>query len=324
VTDRWDANTVSYSGDVSLNGGERTPVGVRGAEDVFVGDRAVDGDLALLDAEYVYTATPVDGSTASVDPVTEITGSLEDCYVEPGGADGDVALANVEDVFVGADAASTIDATGAENVFGGAVDAAVLQGASFDVDVSGWKQNTAKDGVEDGVRVRGARADVSVEAVVDRVLVYVVGWENDVRIEGGNVHVDVVVVGRDNTVTAGPYATVSLVAESGHDNDVGSDPYPVEDLVETSKADAIGVGTFGRQQVAFQEPVGDRDTCPNPSCHRAADAIVRRRTLDAFFLFGVPVVTHDATDGAYECEHCTTKLRGEVTLTRDERRDVLD
>lgn len=324
MSDDWNANTVSYNGDVSLNGGERAPVGVRGAEDVFVGDRSVDGDLQLLDAEYVYTATAVDGTTASVDPVTEITGSLEDCYVEPGGADGDVAIANVEDVFVGADAASTVDATGAENVFDDAVDADVIRSTSFDVDVSGWKQNTASETVDDGVRVRGARSSITVEAVGREVVVYVVGWENDVRIEGGNVDVDVVVVGRDNTVRAGPYANVTLVAESGHDNDVGSAPYPVKDLIETSKDDAYGLGTFGRQQVTFQEPATDRDTCPNPSCHRTADAIIRRRTLDAFFLFGIPFLTYDSSEGAYECEHCTTNRRGDVSLSRRERRDVLE
>ncbi|MFC7197372.1 hypothetical protein ACFQL4_26565 [Halosimplex aquaticum] len=155
MSDTWDARTEEYSGDVRLAGSHEAPVGLRGAEDVFVGPDAVAGTLRLADVEYVFTDVP-DGdsdSTAAGDGVaTEVTGDLEDGYVED--VDGDVVVSGVEDVFVAYDAAETLDAAGAEQVFHD--DAAAPTGSpdGYDVTVTGW--NHSRDARDPGTACRSA------------------------------------------------------------------------------------------------------------------------------------------------------------------------
>ncbi|WP_415379899.1 hypothetical protein [Halosimplex sp. TS25] len=330
MSDTWDARTEEYSGDVRLAGSHATPVGLRGAEDVFVGPDAVAGTLRLADVEYVFTDVPDgdsdgasqgdgDGVSEKARVATEVTGDLEDGYVED--VDGDVVVSGVDDVFVAHDAAETLDPAGAEQVFHD--DAAAPTGSpdGYDATVTGW--NHSRDAVDprDGVAVRGAKNEVTVTDAKHDLTVYVVGWENEVRIEGRGLDVTVFFVGRDNRVSVGPYVSATTASESGFDNALDADPLPPEAVIQTSKEEAHSGTTFGRHRITWQEPAPDKDWCPN--CGEGADAVITRRQKDAFFLFGSAIRTYDSGGVSYECERCSRHVAGGVDLSEQERKDAL-
>ena len=326
MSDTWDARTERYSGDVRLAGSHEVPVGLRGAEDVFVGSDAVDGTLRLADAEYVFTDVPADGTAGDgeIAPdrpsvATEVTGDIEDGYVER--VDGDVVTREVADVFVAADAADALDPAGAEQVFHDDAGTPTTDPSGYDVTVIGWDHSRDARDPRDGVSVRGAKNDVTVTEGKHDLTVYVVGWDNEVRIEGRDIDATVYFVGRDNRVSVGPYVSVTTAAESGFDNAVESDPVPPEAVVQTTKDEAHSGKIVGRHRVTWQEPATDKDWCPN--CGEDADAVVARRQRDAFFLLGTPVRTYDDGGVSYECERCSRHVAGDVRLSEAERKEAL-
>jgi len=318
MADEWDAPTERYSGDVRLAGGHETPVGLRGAEDVYVGTDAVAGTLRLEDAEYVFTDVPAGDAPDEASVATDVAGDLEDGYVE--NVDGDVAIRDVQDVFVEYGGADRIDATGAEQVFYDDRAAPTAAPDDYEVRLTGWNHSREARDPRDGVAVRGAKNTVTVREASHDLTVYVTGWDNEVRVEGRRADVTVFFVGRDNRVTVGPYLSATTAAESGFDNALQADPLPPEAVIQTSKGEAFGDATFGRHKVTWQEPAGGKDWCPN--CGSEADAVVARRQKDAFFLLGTPVRTYDGGGVSYECEQCSPHAV-DPTLSEDERKDAL-
>lgn len=311
--------TTDLSGDVRLTGRHDPPVRLRETEDVYVGTGAVDGTLRLDDVEYVFTDVATGDSEDDVTAATELTGDLEDGYVED--VDGDVVLTGAEDVFVEHDAAETVDDIGAEQVFRDDAAAPTKPPDDYEVRVTGWDHAREARDPRDGVSVRGAKNEIAIREASHDLTVYVTGWDNEIRVEGRDADVTVFFVGRDNHVSVGPYLSVTTAAESGFDNVVESDPLPPEAVIQTSKDEAFADAFIGRHKVTWQEAAPDRDWCPN--CGSDADALIERRQKDAFFIFGVPVRTYDDGGVSYECEQCTPHAVGGVSLPEAERRDVL-
>lgn len=320
-THDWNATEVSYSGDVTVDGGETAPVGVAGLEDCYVEAGAVTGDLRVLDAEYVYTAEPT-GDAGAVDPATELTGDLEDGYLRSSGVDGDAVLADVEDVFVAPAAVEgDLELVGAENVFRPGDETTRRDPSTFDLTVAGWQRSTERSDPSTGLTVLGARNDVTVTDVPDGFEVLVVGWQNEVRVEGSASDVRVSFVGHDNHVGTGPFVDAERGGVAGGDNALERDDYPVERLIETTKSEAFGRVTLGRSKVTYQEPAPDEEWCPN--CGAEASAVVARRQRDSLFVLGYPVFDYEVGAASYECEQCSPRAGPDVKLSAEERKEVL-
>ncbi|WP_254820974.1 hypothetical protein [Haloglomus halophilum] len=305
-----------YDGDVTLTG-EPGPVVVEDPADTFVRADAVTGDLKLVDAEYVFTDTPVEGGTTVAQPELRVAGDVEDGYVDRRGVEGDAVIADAEDVFVAGRAAGTLDVTGAESVFRASGDPPDTSGFESFV---GWRRSGNVEN-PDGIVLVGARHDVTVSGVTGDLTVYVVGHDHRVRVDGPrgtDADVTVRFVGYENTVRLGPYLTVADTVEGGYDNVVDADPFPVNDLIETSHDEAYGVASFGRTKVTYQAEATE-DWCPN--CGAEADAIIERHQEEVFLLFGIPVKTYDEGGVSYECEECA--VRNDTALSESERRSVL-
>jgi hypothetical protein len=317
----WNAPTDEFSGDVRLQHRDET-VGLRGAEDVFVSGGAVDGELAFLDAEYVFTDVGVEGAPTvdGSDVETEVTGDLADGYVDD--VADDVIVTEIGDAFVQYDGADSITTGGVEQVFHDDSAAPTKSPSTYDVTVNGWNHSESATDPRDGVSIVGAKNEVTISEAAHDLTVYVVGWDNEVRIEGRDADVTVFFVGRDNTVSVGPYLSTSLAAESGFDNVLDTDALPPEAVIQTSKSEAHSDAVFGRHKLTWQEPAQDKDWCPN--CGTNADAIISRRQRDALFLFKIPVRTYDDGGVSYECEQCTRHLPDHVSLSEDERQDALE
>lgn len=317
MSETWDTDPERLTGDVRLDGYRET-VGLSDVEDVFVHGGAVDGELAVADGEYVFTDVPTSDDSASDERSVEtaIAGE-EDGYVRDA---ENVVLRNVEDVFVHNDGANTLTADGAEQVFRDGDATPTKPPEEYEVTVSGWDHTREARDPRDGVAVLGARNEVTLTQVSHDATVYVVGYENEVTVEGKRADVTVFFVGRDNTVTVGPFCSATTAAESGFDNQVNREPVPPSAVIQTNKEQAHADATFGRHRLTWQEPVSGKDWCPN--CGADADAVIRRRQRDAFFLFGTPIRTYDDGGESFECEECSTHV-GSVSLSEDERRDAL-
>lgn len=307
-----------YDGDVTLTG-EPGPVVMEDPMDAFVHPDAVAGDLKLVDPEYVFTDTPVGGGATVGEPELRVAGDLDDGYVDERGVAGDAVLADAEDVFLAADAVDgTLDVTGAEQVFRAEREPPDVSG--FETLV-GWRRSAEIEAPAEGVALVGARHDVTVTGVTEDLTVYLVGHDHRLRVDGprgADAEVTVRFVGYENTVRVGPYPTVGATTEAGYDNVVDPDPFPVGDLVETSKDEAYGVASFGRQKVTYQKPANE-EWCPN--CGTDADAVIERHQEDVFLVFGLPVKTYDEGGVSYECEQCA--VRTDAALSEAERRSVL-
>ena len=341
----WNTTPRRVSGDARVAEADG-PVGLGVPEDVFVHGDAVDGDLYVRDGEYVFTDVPTDhdasadndasGDTdASADndasgdtdasPDTGDTSPTvqtaieggEDGYVERAG--GDVVV-DSEDVFVHHAGADRVDASGAEQVFADDTAQPTKPPADYEVTVSGWQHEREARDPRDGVSVVGARNEIVVRELDHDATVYVVGWGNDVRVEGRDAEVSVFFVGRDNTVTVGPFLSAAVAAESGFDNSLDHEPVPASAVVQTTREEAHEQATFGRHKLTWQEPASDEEWCPN--CGSKADAVIRRRQRDAFYVLGQPVRTYDEGGESFECEHCS-RYDGPVSLTEAERREAL-
>lgn len=287
-----------YSGDVTLDGEQRTPVAIEDPEDVFVRSDGVDGRLEIRNAEWVFSATPVEASV-TVDPEKRIAGDLEDGYVDTDGVHGDALLDTPEDVFVAYGATEGIDADGVEQVFHDDT-APTTPPSACDASVTGYQRSRTVESPDTGVVLTGGGHEVTVTDPPKTLAVHVVGYDHALTVEG-ETDLTVHFVGRDNAVAADPYVDVTVGSESGFDNAVDEEPLPPEAVIDTEKSEAYGDVTVGRARVTYQKPTED-DRCPH--CGESADAVVERHYRDAFFLFGYPLYTFEHGVSGHNCESC--------------------
>jgi hypothetical protein len=312
----------TYSGDVTLSGDESTPVRLDGAENVHVLEGSVAGDLKIDNAEYVFTNTSTDGTTSIGAPETEISGSLEDGYVEPGGVDGDLVIANTDDVFIEHDAVGgSLEIIGAERQFHDPSEKTPLGRSQYDRTVTGWERSMTVENPSQGVAVAGGRSEAKITEASGEVEVFVTGWQNSARIEGSDAEVILHVIGSHNKIKTGPYTDLTVATESGIENEIRSGAVPASDLIRTSKKEAYRGAFIGRKKITYQSPAPEEPHCPN--CGTEADAIIQRHHEDTFFLFGYPLYQYDAGDDAYECESCSRYAHAEAELSESERQDLL-
>jgi len=310
--------STTYSGDIMLNGDEQPPVKIVDPENVHVKSGAVDGDLKVLNAEYVYTNTPA-GDTVNIGAIeTEISGTIEDGYLESNGVSGDVVIVDAEDVFIEHDAVGgNLQIIGDEQRFQEESDTAPLPRDQYDDDVTGWNRELSVSEPDTGVSVTGGRNSVRIENTEAEFELYLTGWNNSVRVDGyGSLRLHF--VGSNNTVEVSSYTDVTVATESGHDNTVSVDDFPVEDLIKTSQSAAYREAFMGRKKITYQVPAMNEDYCPG--CGATADAVIERHQEDAFFVFGYPIYQFEAGSGSYECEECSTNAHPDVRLSESERK----
>ena len=314
--------STTYSGDIMLNGDEQPPVKIVDPENVHVKSGAVDGDLKVLNAEYVYTNTPA-GDTVDIGAIeTEISGTIEDGYLESNGVSGDVVIVDAEDVFIEHDAVGgNLQIIGDEQRFQEESDTAPLPREQYDDGVTGWNRELSVTEPDTGVSVTGGRNSVRIENSEAEFELYLTGWNNSVRVDGyGSLRLHF--VGSNNTVEVSSYTDVTVATESGHDNTVSVDDFPVEDLIKTSQSAAYREAFMGRKKITYQVPAMNEDYCPG--CGATADAVIERHQEDAFFVFGYPIYQFEAGSGSYECEECSTNAHPDVRLSESERKDLFN
>jgi len=314
--------STTYSGDIMLNGDEQPPVKIVDPENVHVKSGAVDGDLKVLNAEYVYTNTPA-GDTVDIGAIeTEISGTIEDGYLESNGVSGDVVIVDAEDVFIEHDAVGgNLQIIGDEQRFQEESDTAPLPREQYDDGVTGWNRELSVTEPDTGVSVTGGRNSVRIENTEAEFELYLTGWNNSVRVDGyGSLRLHF--VGSNNTVEVSSYTDVTVATESGHDNTVSVDDFPVEDLIKTSQSAAYREAFMGRKKITYQVPAMNEDYCPG--CGATADAVIERHQEDAFFVFGYPIYQFEAGSGSYECEECSTNAHPDVRLSESERKDLFN
>ena len=308
----------SYSGDVMITGDEQPPIEIVDPENVHVLRGAVDGDLKVVNAEFVFTNTPP-GGTATVDHVeTEIAGSLDDGYIVPGGATGDVVIRDAEDVFIEHDAvAGELQVVGPEREFHDSSAATPPPRGQYDDAVTGWQRSTTVRHPSVGVAVAGGRCSAQLEGVERDVDVYVTGWENAVEIEGtGSVSLHL--AGSHNTIEVGPRIDLTVASDTGDANTIDSAPLPHSELIETSKREAFPL--FGRAKVTYQTPAPDEEYCQG--CGATSQTIIERHRMDALFLFRTPVYRFEEGGTTYRCENCAHTTSTSVGLSESERREL--
>jgi hypothetical protein len=309
----------SYSGDVTITGDEQTPVELVDSGNVHVLRGAVDGDLKVVNAEYVFTNTPP-GGTATIDQVaTEIGGDIKDGYVVPEGTTGDVLIRDPEDVFIEHDAVGgELQIVGAEQQFHDDSAAHPPARDQYDETVTGWQRSTTLDRPTTGVAVAGGRCTADLRDVTGDIDVCVTGWQNTVEIRGSGT-VSLHLAGSHNTIETGPYIDLTVASDTGVENTITDQPLPHEALIETTKREAAPF--FGRAKVTYQTPAPDADHCQH--CGAAAQTIIERHRLDAFFLFKRAVYRFE--DGtSYRCEECSRARPTDATLSESERRDLFE
>jgi len=315
------SSSSTYSGDVTLNGDEQEPVKIVDPENVHVKSGAVDGNLKILNAEYVYTNTSA-GDSVSIDSIeTEISGTLEDAYIEKSSITGDVVIVDAEDVFIEHNAVTgDLQIVGDEKRFHDASDPNPAPRDHYDDSTTGWKRSLSVTDPSTGVAVIGGQNKAHIVDATHDFDVYITGWNNHVEISGQRNTATIHFIGSENSVTASAYTDVEVATESGHDNSVTVKEFPINDLIETTKEDAYGSRFFGREKITYQEPALDKDYCPN--CGANSNVMIQRRQADVFFLFGFAVYHFDTGGVAYECEECSRNAQPDVELTESERKDI--
>jgi hypothetical protein len=320
MSNQNNSSPTTYSGDITLTGSEESPVEITDPEDVFVRMNAVHANLAVNNAEYVFTHSPLSGDVTVDDVETTISGDLGDGYVQDNSVDGDLLVTDAEDVFIPTDAiSSNFEISGVENIYEGSVEVPTDPDA-YDSSTTGWEESATVRDPSTGVYVTGAHHTIEINRTTQDIVVYVVGYGHDVTISGKAAAVSVHLLGYENRVTVGPYLSVESVTDTGFDNSVVEEPYPAEDLIETTKKKAFSYASFGRHKLTYQVPA-DEEWCPN--CGTAADTIIERHQIDAFFLFSHPIKVYGRSmDPAMECEHCSINAV-DSELSEQERKDVL-
>ncbi|ESS10414.1 MAG: hypothetical protein A07HR60_02429 [uncultured archaeon A07HR60] len=321
----WDTNAVEYSGDIAVSGDETPPVGIESPEDVYILPHSIEGDLKIVNAEYVFADVPTGDTVNDPTPETEITGSLEDAYYQPHGVTGDAILVDPEDVFIAQNAVEgQLQVVGDEQRFYEDQASPQFPYAQLDETVVGWQQSATITEPRVGAAVSGYDNSLAIEEAEHDLDIYVLGSEHEVRVTsqvGREMSVNVFFVGINNTVSTGPYVDVTVANESGTDNTATQDSFPVDRLIEQTETEAYSEAGFGRAQVTYQQLADtDDEYCPNCGCVDVT--IIERRQRDALFVFGSPVYTYDDGGVSYECEECSPRGSPRVELTPDERREL--
>jgi hypothetical protein len=312
----------AYTGDVTLNGDEQAPVRIENPENAYIKTGAIDGDLKVLNAEYVYTNTQA-GGNVDVDKVqTKISGTIEDSYIERNAVTGDVVIVDAEDVFIEHDAVSgELQIVGEEQRFNDSSDTEPLNRGRYDEEITGWQRSLHPENPDTGISVVGCESVARVKNAEDNFELFVTGWNNEVRIDGVGNTVTIHLIGAKNTIEVSAYTNTEIATDTGHDNEITVDTFPVDDLIRQSKGEAYNNAFVGRKKITYQEPAMGEDYCPN--CGATADAIIERHQEDAFFLLSYPIYHFETSTASYECEECSTDAHPEVGLSEDERKDVL-
>lgn len=311
-----------YSGDVTLTGDAEPPVKIaheRTLENVYIKPDSIDGDLTIKNAEYIYTNQETGGSTNMGTPNTEISGDLDDGYVED--VEGGLIIDGAEDVFIAHNAVSgTIQSVGEEQQFTDEDDTTPPSLNAFDADITGWQQRETIESPTTGVIVSGWDNSVTITDVTEDIHVYVLGGNNTIDVEGQRATVTLHLTGSGNSVELSPYLDIAVGTDSGIENSVDQTSFPVDDLIETTKNEAYSDVFIGRKKVTYQGPARDKNTCPG--CGAEADAVIERHQTDAFFVFGHPVYRFDSGGVSYQCEECSENAMPEVKLTEEERKNL--
>lgn len=312
----------SYSGDITFSNRTDESVRVRDPANVHITSNSVDGDIKIVDAGYVFLAASEDTESVTVDSVDEtIEGDIEDIYTEPGGSTGDLVIESAGDVFIEPDAATGgIEVKGQEQLFADIDDTAVPR-ADDSRTLTGWERSTTVTDPATAVGVTGGRCELTVDETQTDIDVFVTGWSNRVDINGRDCTVTLHLVGSYNEIRAGPYVTLERGTAAGLENTVESENIPYADIIETTKDEALDTATFGRHKLVYQVPAPEEEYCP--SCGAASDRVIKRKQLDAFFLFGSPVYTYEQGGDAYECGECSMNAHPEVQLSEQERKELL-
>ncbi|WP_049971806.1 hypothetical protein [Haladaptatus cibarius] len=314
------SSTESYSGDVTLTGDEQTPIEIDGADNVHVLSGSIDGNLKVVNAEYVFTNTETGGEVDLDGIETEISGALEDGYVMPDGATGDVVIRDAGDVFIEHNAVSgELQVVGSERVFDDSDAGTPTAREEYDETVTGWERSLHSSDPSTGVGVAGGRCSVEIEELTREIDLYVTGWKNSVDIEGNRGTVNLHLAGSHNTIEVAPYVDLNVATDTGVENTVTERTIPHEDIIQTTKSEAYP--SFGRAKVTYQEPAPDQNHCP--SCGADAATVIERHQEDAFFLFGLPMYTFDEGGASYECEECSRNVGPDVSLSESERKNIL-
>ena len=311
-----------YSGDVVLTGDEEPPTKIVDPENVHVKTGAINGNLKILNAAYVFTNTPAGGSVKPADADTIIQGTIEDAYIERDGVTGDVVIEDAEDVFIEHGAVTgELQIIGDEQRFFDESTRDPATRTQYDRTITGWQRSVTVDNPEIGVRITGGRSHADITNSINDFEVYITGWNNSVRVDGRLNTVTLHFIGSENTVTTSAYTDVTIATDSGIDNDVEIDTFPVDDLIQTTKEEAYSGVWFGRTKTTYQTPVVNEEYCP--SCGANADAIIKRHQEDVFVFLGIPVYTFESGSKAHECEECSMNAQPDVQLTEDERKEIL-
>lgn len=311
----------TYSGDVTFTGSLDAPIEIHDPDDVFLQMNGVEENLRVSNPENVFTHHSLGETAHAIDAETTVRGDLEDGYVQDGGVGGDLGVSDAEDVFIPAHATATLSVSGAENTYSATEIDVPADAQVYDSATMGWRQSATIEDPETGVYVTGAHHTVEIEQTGNDIDVYVVGYGHDVSITGRDADVSVVVLGYENTVQVGQRLSVADRTVTGFDNEIIDDPYPVEDLIETTKDEAFDAAGFGRSKVTYQVPATDEQWCQN--CGEAAEAVIERHQLDAWFLFGYPIrVYAKSMNPAMECEHCSMNTVA-TELSETERKNLL-
>lgn len=318
-----ESTNTDYSGDITLTGDAKAPVELsnkHNLENVYIKPNSVDGDLAIKNVEYVFTNQETGGSTNMGTVSTEISGDLDDGYVE--NVNGGLVIDGADDVFIAHNAVSgTIQSVGEEQQFRDESDTKPPSLSVFDRDVTGWQQQETVNSPTTGVSVNGCENNVTIKDVTDNIHVYVLGWNNNVRINAKRATVTLHMTGSHNTIEVNPYTDLEIATNSGIENAIEQDTFPVTDLIESSKSEAYNDAFFGRRKITYQEPAMDKDICPG--CGAKADAVIERHQEDAFFILSYPLYHFETGDVSYECEECSGNAMPKVELTEAERKDIL-
>ena len=318
-----NAHTHEFTGDITLNGGEETPISVIDAENVHFRRNSVTGNVKLVNPEYVFSCQrPTEQTVQSDDTETTVSGSIEDIYLPYNGVEGTIVIDGAQDVYIEPNAISgDIEIVGEEQLFYNQLTDSPYGHGVYDAHGVGWKRSVSVSDPKHGVSVTGGRCTAEITDVTTDIELIVSGWNNTIDITGRTATVTVYLLGSQNTVTTSPYIDIETDTQAGIENTIEQEPVPASDIIETTREEAYAGHLLGRDTVTFQEPATDKDYCPN--CGASASTVITRRQEDAFFVTNAPVYRFDAGGDSYECENCSLNAAPEVQLSEEERKQVL-
>lgn len=318
-----NAQAHNLTGDITLNGGEETPISVVDAENVHFRRQSVTGSVKLINPEYVFSCQrPTEQTVQPGETETTVSGSIEDIYVAHDGVDGTVVIDGAQDVYIEPNAITgDIEIVGEEQLFYNQLTDSPYGYDAYDAHGLGWKRSVSVSDPKHGVSVTGGRCTAEITDVTADIELIVSGWNNTIDITGRTAMVTVYLLGSQNTVRTSPYIDLETDIQAGVENTIEQEPVPASDIIETTRKEAYAGHLLGRDTVTFQEPATDRDYCPN--CGANASAIITRRQEDALFLTNTPVYRFDAGGNSYECENCSVNATPDIQLSEEERKRVL-